>query len=93
MSSNQNAATPTRQLVLTAAGPDRVGVTAAITKAVVSAQGNVDSGRLTSLGGDYCIHMLVTLPEELEKDFRNAAKNAVARFGGASAITLHNKRL
>jgi glycine cleavage system regulatory protein len=70
------------KLVLTAAGPDRVGVTAAITKAVVASQGNVDSGRLTSLGGDYCIHMLVSIPEAREQAFVKDAQAAVGKFGG-----------
>jgi hypothetical protein len=59
-----------------------VGVTAAITKAVVDAQGDVDSGRLTSLGGDYCIHMLVSVPETQEQAFRKEAQAAVGKFGG-----------
>jgi glycine cleavage system regulatory protein len=43
--------------------------------------GNVDSGRLTSLGGDWCMHMLVTVPENSEQDFRKLAQNAISEFG------------
>lgn len=80
------SAAATSRLVLTAAGPDRVGVTAAITQAVVGAQGNVDSGRLTSLGGDYCIHMLVSVPRSSEQAFRKEAQAAVGKFGGTASL-------
>jgi len=78
---NDNQEESKVRLVLTAAGPDRVGVTAAVTKALVATNGNVDSGRLTSLGGDWCMHMLVTVPENSEQDFRKLAQNAISEFG------------
>jgi len=50
-------------IVVTAAGPDKVGIMSKITGVVTSHQGNVESGRMTRLGGEFCVMMLVQVPD------------------------------
>lgn len=51
-------------IVLTLAGPDRVGIVEEVTKALLELDGNVETSRMARLGGEFTILMLVSLPEE-----------------------------
>lgn len=80
------------RLVLTAAGPDRVGITASLTQALVNHGGNLEAGRTTSLGGDYCIHLLLSLPAENENAFREEATQAIRSAPDWDLSIRHNTR-
>lgn len=51
-------------IVLTLAGPDRVGIVEEVTKVILGLDGNVENSRMSRLGGEFAILMLVALPEE-----------------------------
>ncbi|KAL6064463.1 hypothetical protein QOT17_010862 [Balamuthia mandrillaris] len=67
-------------LVITCAGPDKPGVTAAVTACIAQHHGNIEAGKTTRLGNDYCIHMMFSLPEELEESFRREAKTSIPEY-------------
>jgi glycine cleavage system transcriptional repressor len=62
-----------RNFVLTVTGPDRVGIVDDVTGVVLNRGGNVETSRMTRLGGEFAVMMLVTIPEDkaegLEADF------------------------
>jgi glycine cleavage system transcriptional repressor len=51
-------------IVLTLTGPDRVGLVEAATKPLLERGGNVETSRMTRLGGAFAILMLASLPAE-----------------------------
>jgi glycine cleavage system transcriptional repressor len=61
-----------KQLVLTASGPDRVGIVEKMTELLLQFEGNVESSRMMRLGGDFAILMFITAPEERIEALREA---------------------
>ncbi len=55
-------------LVLTIIGPDKRGIVADVTEAVLENQASIEESRMTRLGGEFAIIMLISLPEE-QKEF------------------------
>jgi glycine cleavage system transcriptional repressor len=59
-------------IVLTLTGPDRIGIVEMVTEMLLDHDGNVEISRMTRLGGEFAILMLVSVPSEqlagLEKD-------------------------
>ncbi len=53
-----------KHLVFTLSGPDRVGLVEEITGILLEHGGNVESSRMTRLGGEFVILMLISMPEE-----------------------------
>ena len=53
-----------KHLVFTLSGPDRVGLVEEITGMMLEQGGNVESSRMSRLGGEFVILMLVSMPEE-----------------------------
>lgn len=53
-----------KHLVFTLTGPDRVGLVEDITEVLLKYQGNVEMSRMTRLGDQFAILMLVAIPEE-----------------------------
>ena len=51
-------------IVLTLTGPDRVGLVEAVTKLLLNRGGNVETSRMSRLGGAFAILMLVSIPAE-----------------------------
>jgi glycine cleavage system transcriptional repressor len=49
-------------IVFTLTGPDRVGIVEEVTGVVLGLGGNVQTSRMTRLGGEFAILMLVSLP-------------------------------
>lgn len=49
-------------IVLTLTGPDRVGIVEEVTGVLLDLGGNVGTGRMARLGGEFAILMLVSLP-------------------------------
>ncbi len=51
-------------IVLTLAGPDRVGIVEDVTSVLLGLDGNVSTSRTVRLGGEFAILMLVSIPAE-----------------------------
>eukprot|EP00899_Mesostigma_viride_P012571 jgi/Mesvir1/21314/Mv15934-RA.1 len=50
-----------KYMVVTAVGPDRPGIVSSLTKAALSHGANVEESRMTKLGGDFAIIMMVSV--------------------------------
>ncbi|MCG6950313.1 MAG: transcriptional regulator [Acidobacteria bacterium] len=61
-----------KQLVVTAAGRDRIGVVEEMAEIILRHDGNVESSRMVRLGGDFAMLMFVTAPEETVDELRKA---------------------
>jgi glycine cleavage system transcriptional repressor len=64
-----------KQLVLTASGPDRVGVVEKMTELLLQFDGNVESSRMMRLGGDFAMLMFITAPEDKIEGLRDAVSD------------------
>jgi len=49
-------------IVLTLTGPDRVGIVEEITKALLTVGANVETSRMSRLGGEFAVLMLASVP-------------------------------
>lgn len=62
-----------KNFVLTLTGPDRVGIVDEVTGRLFELGGNVEISRMTRLGGEFAILMLVSMPERplegLDREF------------------------
>jgi len=63
-----------KNIVLTLTGRDKVGIVESVTSVIAERDGNVDSSRMTRLGGEFAMLMLITVPDEefagLDQDFQ-----------------------
>jgi glycine cleavage system transcriptional repressor len=50
--------------VLTLTGPDRIGIVERLTGLVLARGGNIEASRMSRLGGDFAVLMLVSMPAE-----------------------------
>jgi len=64
-------------IVFTLSGPDRVGIVEEVTGVLLGLGGNVDTGRMARLGGEFAIIMLVALPDERCPDVESAFEHLV----------------
>ena len=53
-----------KNLVLTLAGRDQIGIVERVTKEVLKDDGNVEASRMARLGGEFAMLMLVSVPAE-----------------------------
>ncbi len=53
-----------KNFVLTLTGPDRIGIVERMTGLLLGRGGNVETSRMTRLGGEFAILMLVSIPED-----------------------------
>jgi glycine cleavage system transcriptional repressor len=64
-----------KNIVLTLTGRDKIGLVDHVTSLVVKRSGNVESSRMTRLGGEFAMLMLVTVSDaefqNLDKDFQS----------------------
>jgi glycine cleavage system transcriptional repressor len=51
-------------LVITLAGPDRIGIVDRVTEIVLRYQGNIEESRMARLGGEFAMIMLISVPTE-----------------------------
>jgi glycine cleavage system transcriptional repressor len=51
-------------LVITLAGPDRIGIVDRVTEIVLRYQGNIEESRMARLGGEFAMIMLISIPTE-----------------------------
>jgi glycine cleavage system transcriptional repressor len=67
-----------KNIVITLTGRDKVGIVESVTSVVAERDGNVESSRMTRLGGEFAMLMLVTVPDEefadLDQDFQPLRK-------------------
>ena len=66
-------------IVFTLTGPDRVGLVEAVTKLLLNRGGNVETSRMSRLGGEFAILMLVTIPQEQVTHLDNEFATLVAQ--------------
>jgi len=65
-------------LVMTACGPDKVGITANLVNHIVNHKGNVEESRMTQLGDSFSVMMLLKVPKGTE----NALKKDLDKIVG-----------
>jgi glycine cleavage system transcriptional repressor len=53
-----------RNFVLTLTGPDKIGFVNEVTRLLLDRGGNVETSRMTRLGGEFAILMLVSMPDD-----------------------------
>lgn len=51
-------------IVFTLTGPDRIGIVDEVTRILLEAGGNVETSRMTRLGGEFAILLLLSIPPE-----------------------------
>lgn len=63
-----------KNIVLTLTGRDKIGIVDHVTKVIVKRKGNVGASRMSRLGGEFAILMLVVVPDDefanLDQDFK-----------------------
>lgn len=64
-----------KNIVLTLTGRDKVGIVDKVTSVIAKWDGNVEASRMTRLGGEFAMLMLITLPDDrfakLDQDFQH----------------------
>jgi glycine cleavage system transcriptional repressor len=75
-------------IVFTLTGPDRVGIVEEVTGILLVLGGNVETSRMTRLGGEFAILMLVAIPSErvaeLEGAFAGLVEQGYKMTAGAT---------
>jgi len=61
--------------VVSALGTDRVGIMSQLSGTVTKNGGNIESGRMTKLGREFCVMMLVTVPGKESDKLSSALKS------------------
>lgn len=61
-------------IVVNALGSDKPGIMAQLSGTVTKNGGNIESGRMTKLGSEFCVMMLVTAPPSTEAKLSEALK-------------------
>jgi glycine cleavage system transcriptional repressor len=66
-------------IVLTLTGTDRVGIVEEVTQLLLKLGGNIETSRMSRLGGEFAILMLVSLPSDLGSSLDKAISELLAR--------------
>ncbi|MBW6468917.1 MAG: glycine cleavage system protein R [Anaerosomatales bacterium] len=74
-------------IVFTLTGPDRVGIVEDVTAVMLGLDGNVETSRMTRLGGEFAILMLVSLPEARADEVESAIARLAAEGYRVSVST------
>ena len=74
-------------IVFTLTGPDRVGIVEDVTALMLGLDGNVETSRMTRLGGEFAILMLVSLPEARAAEVETAIARLAAEGYRVSVST------
>lgn len=69
-------------------GRDRPGIAAALTRALYAAEANIEDSRMTILGGQFAVMMLVSLPEGADVDALAARLESVRDDLGLESATI-----
>jgi len=76
------------ELVITAVGPDRLGLVDDLTGAVYGAGGNVADSRMVNLRGQFALLLLVEGLDEVADEVRRAVKRAGEEAGLSIAVSM-----
>ena len=60
--------------VITATGPDRIGIVNQVTEILIEFGANVEESRMSRLGGEFALILLIALPEDKAVQFPNGIK-------------------
>jgi glycine cleavage system transcriptional repressor len=66
-------------IVLTLTGADRIGIVEEVTRTVFELGGNVETSRMSRLGGEFAIIMLVSLPADRVDDLDQGFGKLISR--------------
>lgn len=69
-------------------GRDQPGIAAALTRALYAAEANIEDSRMTILGGQFAVMMLVSLPEGADVDALAAQLESVREELGLESATI-----
>lgn len=64
-----------KNLVMTVTGNDRVGIVEEVTKLILAHDGNVDASRMSRLGGEFAMLVLVSVSAERFKELRQGVRD------------------
>ncbi|MEM7116432.1 MAG: ACT domain-containing protein [Chloroflexota bacterium] len=64
-----------KNLVMTVTGNDRVGIVEEVTKLILAYDGNVDASRMSRLGGEFAMLVLVSVPSDKFKGLRQGVRD------------------
>ncbi len=68
-----------QNIVFTLTGPDRIGVVEEITQLLLAHDGNVETSRMTRLGGEFAMLMLLSIPADQIVGLSQDVEGLVAR--------------
>jgi glycine cleavage system transcriptional repressor len=66
-------------IVFTLTGPDRIGIVESVTKMLLDHGANVESSRMTRLGGEFAMLMLVSMPAEQPASLDRDVEDLIAQ--------------
>ena len=78
-------------IVFTLTGTDRVGIVDEVTQMLLDCGGNIETSRMTRLGGEFAILVLVSLPSERLATLEKTIPNLIARGYQVTAVRTEQK--
>ncbi len=73
---------------VSAVGRDRPGIVAAITRALLELEGNVEDSRMSILRGQFAVMLIVAVPDGVERDRLESDLEPVRKELGLDALTV-----
>lgn len=85
----------TEYLVFSLVGPDRTGLVDRLTEAIANHGGNLEDSRMSVLGGEFAVMVLVSVPSERSASLEGAMHNTASDLGMQVLCrkTTHGKRV
>jgi glycine cleavage system transcriptional repressor len=78
-------------IVFTLTGPDRIGIVDEVTRILLEAGGNVETSRMTRLGGEFAILLLLSIPPEglagLDREIASFAEQGYKVTTGPTSLS------
>jgi glycine cleavage system transcriptional repressor len=68
-----------KNIVFTLTGTDRVGIVDEVTKTLLELGGNIETSKMTRLGGEFAVLLLITLPDTADEALRQAVARLTKR--------------
>ena len=87
----QAEARPTRRIMVTAAGLDRPGIVAAVTRLLYEHGSNLEDSAMTRLEGAFAMILMVQVPDDLEA--HEGFQKDLAQVAGHMGLTIHMREL
>ena len=82
---------PRRRIMVTAAGLDRPGIVAAVTRLLYEHGSNLEDSAMTRLEGAFAMILIVQVPDDLEA--REGFQRDLAQVAGDMGLTIHMRDL